>query len=251
MSATLTMERERNEDPSVLPFALTLAVCGHGAIALLTPSSLVAREVTMPPLEVELVAPQPPPPPPPVPAAPAEPDAAPRAVRVTRADAAIGKLLTRETPSVPSDAPLDFVTDPNGATYGFGVVSRAGSGSGEGTRGTGTAEGSLVRKAPAMAAPALAAPADLSEKPHLLAEEPCRGYYPEGASVDFASAVVRVVLEASGKVRDVTLVSETPEGEGFGAAARRCLRQQRFSAGLDHEGRGVATATTIRVRFER
>ena len=93
--------------------------------------------------------------------------------------------------------------------------------------------------------------ADLSEKPRLLADDPCRGFYPAGAGVDSAAAVVRVVIEPSGRVREVTLLSEAPAGEGFGAAARQCIRRQRFSAPRDQEGRAVATATTIRVRFDR
>jgi hypothetical protein len=133
----------------------------------------------------------------------------------------VGNVLTA-APSPAADAPLDFVTDPNGASYGFGVVSRRGTSAGEGAGGKDPAQGAAVA---APAAPALTPAADLAEKPHLLVDDPCRGFYPASASVDSAAAVVRVVVATNGRVRDVTLLSEAPPGEGFGAAARQCIRQ--------------------------
>jgi protein TonB len=248
VSATLAMERDRHDEPNVLPFALTLAIAVHGAIAWFTPSHTEWVEPPPAPLDVELAPPPEAPKPDPTP-----PELRPQRATATRvvqapAKAAAGRLLTAEpSPShTDTNAPLDFVTDPDGKSYGFGVVSRGGTSAGEGVK---TAVTTAV--APAPVAPSLAAPADLAEKPHLLAEDPCRGFYPGGASIDAAAAVVRVIIEPSGKVRDVTLVSETPAGEGFGAAARQCIRQQRFSPPRDHDGHGVATATTIRVRFDR
>jgi TonB family protein len=127
------------------------------------------------------------------------------------------------------------------------VVSRGGTTSGEGAKTAVTA--AAAPSAPP--APVLASAGDLSERPHLLVDDPCRGFFPVSANADSATAVVRVVIEANGKVRAVTLVEETPAGQGFGIAARQCMRAQRFSAPLDHDGRAVATATTIRVHFER
>jgi TonB family protein len=246
------MERERADEPHVLPVALTLALCAHVGIAYFTPIEASEPEPPLAPLEVELGPPKAAPPPPEPPPPPAVAEASLRAARTVRAaraqaPAAGGNLLTAE-PSAAADAPLDFVTDPNGAGSGFGVVSRRGTSPGEGAHGKDPVRVAAVA---APSPPPLAAPADLVEKPHLLVEDPCRGFYPANASVDSAAAVVRVVLEPNGRVRDVTLLSEAPPGEGFGTAARQCIRQQRFSSARDHEGRTVATATTIRVRFER
>lgn len=256
--AMMTTERDRSEEPHVLPLALTLALSGHLVLAVLSPSGTPATTTVLPPLEVELASkPAPPPPPPPAPAPePAAPEPAHTAARTPHpgaraaAPAAAGKLVGAQGPTSDDDAPLDFVNDPNGGAYGFGVVSRGGTGTGEGKAEVAAAP-PVVPAAPPRTVPAIASADDLSEKPRLRVEDPCRGFYPASALVDSASAVVRVVVEASGTVRDVSIVSESPAGEGFGAAARQCLRQQRFSAARDREGRSVATATTIRVRFER
>jgi TonB family protein len=247
VSATLVMERKRDGEPAVLPFALALAFGAHLAVAWLTPSSDDLPEPPPAPLEVVL---NEPPVPPPKPMRERVPEAVtPLRRGVVAAPAKAAKLLTAEPAVAPTVAggPLDFVSGAAGKGYGFGVVSVGGTTSGEGVKAAGTA--ALVSSAPL--APALVGAADLSERPHLLVDDPCRGFFPGGANADSATAVVRVVIEASGKVRTVTLVEEAPAGQGFGAAARQCVRAQRFSVPRDHDGRAVATATTIRVRFER
>jgi hypothetical protein len=251
MSATLAMERARDDEPVILPFALALAVGAHAAVAWFTPADDDLPEPPMAPLEVELNAPPAPPKPQPVPEpAPVTPQAAvARRVVAAPARAAAGKLLTAVAPAVNAgaDAPIDFVTDPNGSSYGFGVVSRGGTSPGEGSKGTSTTVAPPTSAPP----PALASAGDLSERPRLVVDDACRGFFPEQATADSAAAVVRVVIEPSGKVRSVTLLEETPSGQGFGTAARSCIRAQRFSIPRDREGRAVATATAIRVRFER
>jgi hypothetical protein len=254
VSATLAMERERRDEPDILPVALSVALGVHLAVGWLTPEDETLPEPPAAPLEVDL-GPAPPPPAQPEPV----PERAPEASRAVRRVApapvtvkAAGKILAVESrvASNAAEAPLDFVTDPNGTSYGYGVVSRGGSNTSDGPKGASAAAGPSA--APIAApAPALAAAADLSERPHLGVGDPCRGFFPAAASADAAAAVLRVVVEPNGKVRAVTLVSETPSGQGFGAAARECLRGQRFSNPRDHDGKAVATATTVRVRFER
>jgi hypothetical protein len=252
MSATLTMARTRHQEPEVLPFALALAVAAHVAIAWLTPAYEDLPEPPPLPLEVDLN---------PQRVSPPKPVSVPEAVHTAKdvpaarhvaapAKAAAGKLLTALAPPVNAGdaAPIDFVTDPNGKSYGFGVVSRGGTSLGEGNASTAIVGAS---PGPQASAPALANAADLSERPRLLVDDPCRGSFHDGATSDSAAVVVRVVIEPSGKVRTVTLVEETPSGQHFGAAARSCIRAQRFSIPRDHDGRAVATATNIRVRFER
>ncbi len=250
MSATLAMERKRDEELEIFPFALALALGAHLVVAWLTPSHDDLPEPPPAPLEVVLdERPSPPPKPEPVPE-PVRPEAVPAVRRaVAPAKAAAPRLMTAEpaAAATAADAPIDFVSDANGDSHGFGVVSRGGTSTGEGAKAAATA--AVASSAPL--APELAGPGDLSERPHLLVDDPCRGFFPGSANADSATAVVRVVIEASGKVRAVTRVEETPAGQGFGAAARQCMRAQRFSMPRDHDGRAVATATTIRVHFER
>jgi hypothetical protein len=246
---------ERREESRALPVALLLALSFHGALAFGLPEHAPATLAPpAPPLEVDLA-------PRPEPARP-EPELskaeAPSAKANTatpppaRSPATAGKLLTAlPSPSPASDQPLDFVTGPNGSSYGFGVVARGGTALGEGDRGTNPV--ARVAVAPPRATPVsdLTALGDLSEKPQLTTPDPCRGYYPASAVVDSASTLVRVVLEADGRVRRADVLSETPTGQGFGLAARHCLAAPRFTSARDHEGRSVATATTVRVHFER
>jgi protein TonB len=241
----------------VLPLTVSIAIGLHVALALFAPASSVPLARLHPTMEVDLTppAPKPPAPEPPRPE-PIEPEKAPppRATAPPRAPApaAAGKLLTAEPAAQPSDEPLDFVTDPNGGSYGFGVVARGGSKE--------PSEG-LSTPLPASPQPAgapiqkpgdgLTALADLSEKPHLVNDDPCAGFYPGDAIVDSAFALVRVIVESDGRTRNVQLLSETPAAQGFGAAARRCLSGQRWSPAKNHDGRAVPTATTFRVRFRR
>lgn len=251
MSATLTMERERRDEPDVLPIALSVAVAVHVALGWLAPRDETLPEPPPAPLEVDLG-------PPPPPAAPPDPISAPvrdpapavRRVAPTPTKAVAGKILAVESRLTRdgADAPVDFVTDPNGRSYGYGVVTRGGTSPAGGAKAESPAP---APAAPVASAPGLAGPADLSERPHLGVDDPCRGFFPAAASADAAAAVLRVVVEPSGKVRAVTVVSETPSGQGFGAAARQCLRGQRFSIPRDHDGNAVAAATTVRVRFDR
>src|SRR5262249_12676332 len=157
--------------------ALSLAAGVHLAIAALVPERRPARSEIAPPLEVELAPakPEPPAPPPPAPA-PTEAASvtrAPRATAVARR-AAAGGVLTAPPPTAPNDAPLDFVTDPNGGAYGFGVVSRGGTATGEGNHGAAPVP-AVARPVLAPPKEPLASPTDLSEKPRLLVQDPCRG----------------------------------------------------------------------------
>jgi protein TonB len=210
-------------------------------------------------MQVDLTPPPRPPPPPEAkePEPPQTPEPAPKAAPPKAAQnrapapAAAGKLLTAD-PSAAGDAPVDFVIDPNGGAYGFGVVARGGSTERrEGIAAPIPTTPVAVSSAQAVKSDGLTPAADLSEKPRLVSDDPCKGYYPSEALVDSAAAVVRVIVESDGRTRTVQLVSETPAGQGFGNAARNCLRTQRWSPARDHDGKAVPTATTFRVRFHR
>jgi len=61
---------------------------------------------------------------------------------------------------------------------------------------------------------------------------------------------LRAVVDASGRARRVTVLSDP--GYGFGEAARRCAETARFSPALDDAGEPhAATSPPIRVRFTR
>jgi hypothetical protein len=92
---------------------------------------------------------------------------------------------------------------------------------------------------------------DLSRKPGLGETDPCRGFFPNGATDDVATAAVMVTIGKNGAVSNVRLVSESPAGQGFGAAARTCMGGKRFSPGLDHDGNPTATAIRVNIRFMR
>ncbi len=68
--------------------------------------------------------------------------------------------------------------------------------------------------------------------------------------IDEQTVVLRVVVTAEGRVSSAELVSDP--GYGFGRAALACVRNVRFDAALDRDGRPhEATSPPIRVRFTR
>jgi hypothetical protein len=63
--------------------------------------------------------------------------------------------------------------------------------------------------------------------------------------------VVRLVVNQGGAVTSASVLSETPSGQGFGAAARACMLEQTLNPALDRAGRPAATAVNVNVRFSR
>jgi len=248
----------RRRASSVLGWAA--AIGGH---LLLAGFALAERRPAPPapaPLEVDLAPPAPPPPvalpiPQPEERAP-EPAAAAKARAAPPAPAHVGALVTAKADSTPSPAqtePVDFTNDPGALGFGSGVVAIGGKAE-VGVKqaaltpapGVGT---SLAVKGPV--GDALTPVSDLSRKPSLGESDPCRGYFPSGASDDVANASVMVTIGKSGGVSSVQLLSESPPKQGFGAAARTCMSSKRFSPGLTHDGKPAATAIRVNIRFAR
>jgi protein TonB len=174
--------------------------------------------------------------------------AAPAAPPAARA----GALMTAHETAPDRDALVDFVTDPAGTSYGSGVVARGGTAE-RGVLGAtpgGVGAPSRQTAVPVGAEP-LAAVASLSRRAVLLAQNPCAGFYPSEASADSGAVTLTLVVRADGRVSSALVVSESPGGEGFGKAARACVEAQHFEPSLDREGRAVAAATTIKLRFSR
>ncbi len=57
--------------------------------------------------------------------------------------------------------------------------------------------------------------------------------FPSTAQADVGDVGVLVTIAKSGRVSRTELVSESPRGQGFAAAARTCLASQTFVPALD------------------
>jgi hypothetical protein len=75
--------------------------------------------------------------------------------------------------------------------------------------------------------------------------------FPPGAEEDEASVTTIVEVDASGHPTKVSIASESPAGQGFGAVARACLLGATFTPAHDDKGVSVSGNVTVRVRFAR
>jgi periplasmic protein TonB len=235
--------------------ATVAALLAHGALIALAFNHSPAARALVTTTEVELLPPAPPPAEPPPPSAPEPEPVKPVVARAPRAPrapapvepepppaAAAAPLRVAEENAKVSSEPVRFVTDPNGASFGYGAVARGGSGAGAGSSG------------PRVEGPApssLAEPGSLSRPPRLQEREPCRGFFPPTARVDRGEVALKLRVERDGSVRSLTVEREEPLGQGFGFAARDCLRSKRFSPALNRAGQPVAVMAPISVRFSR
>lgn len=226
-----------------------------GAIA----EALVATANVALPVDVELVLREPPPPPPepiPEPALPEAPKAAAPPVLAKAVPpppaARAGAVVTALPDAAQTEPaePFDFTSDPNSHVYGAGVVAVSGRAS-HGLAGAQLGgRGTEPVRAPSRG-DALTAVGDLSQRPRLRVQDPCRGFFPAQARDDVAVVSVRVVIGKGGDVASASVVSESPPKQGFGAAARACMLDQTFTPALDRAGRPAATALAVNVKFSR
>jgi protein TonB len=242
-----------------IAIAALLALGAHLGFALWAPEHVPAPRAVPAPVEVEFAQREPPPPPPAPVAAPEPPAPAPAPVRAApkiaappaaaKAAAVMTAAPTAPDPS-PSDEPFDFTSDPTSTVLSSGVVAVGGTGA-HGLAGAQLGgRGTEPVHAP-VRGDGLTAAGDLSQSPRLRESDPCRGYFPSSARDDVAAAVVRVIVNQQGIATSANVVSESPSGQGFGAAARTCMLQQRFSPALDRQGRPAATAVNVNVKFSR
>lgn len=234
-----------------------LALALHGGLAFAARRAPQRVAEVMNVTEVEL----PPAPPPepekvatPEPEEPAEPVAKRSAVPPPQA-ARAGALMTAKesAPSAKKDDLVDFVTDPNGSTYGSGVVARGGTADHGAQGATAAGVGSAPVRPTAGPPPqdGLVPASSLSRRASLNERDACAGFYPSEADADSGAVTLTVVVRADGAVSSSAVVSESPAGQGFGKAARACLQRKRFEPSLDRAGTPVAAATTIKLRFVR
>jgi hypothetical protein len=245
---------------------VTVALCVHGAAFAASDRPAPTKAWSGPPLEVELEAPAHPAPPPPAALHPGnEEEEAMDPVHVGRPPskvtprpgatppalaraAKVGALLTSGE-AAESDDPVAFLSDPNGGVYGSGVVAQGG----QIEHGAGPLLGASVPVAePSREKVEAVVPiANLGRAPSLDEPDACRGFFPAEAAVDGANVDLVVVVQAEGRVISATIARESPEGEGFGRAARACLLSKRFTPGADRAGRPVTASTGVRVFFTR
>ena len=216
---------------------------------------LAVTEVDLMPVELPAPEPEPARAPEPPPAPEQAPAPAPRPEpRVARhaappPPAAAGALHTaREDAPEPSE-PVRFAVDANGGAYGFGVVAAGGSRSGQ-AGGTGPASAPVAAAAPAPAVPS-ERPRAFAVPPRLEESDPCRGFFPSAASVDRGEVTVTLRIAADGAVQRVSVQSEQPADQGFGASATRCLKAKRFVPARDQSGANVMAEAPVTVRFSR
>ncbi len=235
-----------------------LALGSHAAAALLFTShpGSAAIERTPPPVDVEFVTP--PEPPTPEPEQPAATKAEPThaAAAAPPAAARAGALHTAAPDAAPAqqaEEAVDFTTDPNGKSYGGGVVAVGGTAAmgAAGARVSPVAGNAPLAAPAARAGDGLTPASDLSRKPRLPGSDPCRGFFPSSAQDDVGEVAVMVTVGKSGRVANTQLLSESPRGQGFGAAARTCLASQSFVPALDRDGNAAATAIRVNLRFGR
>jgi len=261
LGAQLFAKAHSSRGAGVLGWGIALSV--HVAVASWAVGEHRSASRAPAPLEVELAAPEPLPPPapltpPPPDPVPAEHAPAPVAKAAAAAPAAahVGALLTAKSDPAPSpgaEEPVDFTNDPSLVGFGSGVVAIGGKAEHgvTGAKAGPAAPGTGVGSAPKPSGDELVAASDLSRKPGLGENDPCRGYFPAGANDDVATAAVMVTIGKSGSVTNVQLLSETPPKQGFGAAARTCMAGKHFSPGLDRDGKPAATAIRVNIRFLR
>jgi protein TonB len=162
--------------------------------------------------------------------------------------AAAGNLHAAKDDAPTTSEPVRFALDANGAAYGFGVVAAGGSGGQRGSTGTpplaasvpGSVLGGSERALRSFAVP-----------PRLEESDPCRGFFPNAASVDRGEVTLRLVVSNQGRVERATVLVEEPAGQGFGRAAVLCLRQKRFLPAQDERGSPQAAEAAVALRFSR
>jgi protein TonB len=134
------------------------------------------------------------------------------------------------------------------ATYAGGTTSSTGTGSGRGGAGRGADPRGAASSSARGDAPSARAD-DRSRRAALAGGSSWQCPFPTEALVDEATVLLRVQVDASGAVAGVSVLREP--GDGFGREAARCARSKSWSPALDRDGRPVAAAADVNVRFQR
>ncbi len=79
----------------------------------------------------------------------------------------------------------------------------------------------------------------------------CTGYFPADARSGHGEVEIDVNVDAGGHARASSVLNEQPFGQGFGSAARGCVRTLEFAPAVDRSGAAVAGHAKLRLRFDR
>jgi protein TonB len=152
-------------------------------------------------------------------------------------------VLTRATsPSDVVDLTEGFVSGSSSTVTGGVAASQGGMPSGA----------IAASPAPPKSAPSVAPTPDRSRRPALAGGLSWACPFPpeaDAAGIDEAVVGIRVEVDPSGEVQDVSIPKDP--GHGFGRAAQRCAKAKRWTPALDRDGKAVGGAVDLRVRFVR
>lgn len=88
--------------------------------------------------------------------------------------------------------------------------------------------------------------------PRLLATaNPCAGYFPVGSHASHGQARVYIEVGPDGRPALARTLRASPEGQGFGAAARACARRLRFTPARTRSGEAVTATAQVVLSFDR
>lgn len=79
----------------------------------------------------------------------------------------------------------------------------------------------------------------------------CDGLFPHTAASDGGVVTLSMQVTPHGRAHASRIVDEQPRGEGFGAAARRCLERIRFQPARSAQGLAIESTSVLRLRFAR
>jgi TonB family protein len=80
---------------------------------------------------------------------------------------------------------------------------------------------------------------------------PCSSFFPADADDDQGEVQIDVSVDAEGHTRASNVLIEAPRGQGFGNAARACVRRLHFAPARAAGGAPVAGHATLKLRFKR
>lgn len=92
---------------------------------------------------------------------------------------------------------------------------------------------------------------DLVHGPILRAATGCAGYFPADARAGHGEVEIDVTVDARGHARASQVLNEQPWGQGFGVAARGCVRTLSFAPAVDRSGAAISGHAKLRLRFDR
>lgn len=88
--------------------------------------------------------------------------------------------------------------------------------------------------------------------PALLAlPHPCARYFPPSARANHGEVQVSVEVDAQGQTSASAVLVEAPLGQGFGPAARACIRELHFAPAVSGTGSAVPGHAKLKLSFDR